>query len=117
MKKGLEDLQKAVAGGKAINDPKLKRTFVPATAQEIRRARAARVMNEPDVQEGWADLMKKMGDSFVTGTDVCECEVPKGGGELLSLLGYSVTFMHSTDEGEMVSVCLFDHFKLGKAGS
>lgn len=99
------DLQKAIAGGKAL-DPRPK-NFLPPTAFDLRLNIATAHMNAPDVQGRWAAVMTRLLNGFMKGEQVIELTVPKGGAGLLETLGYFCSNVAEVDGLERVGVSLY----------
>ena len=98
-------------GAIALPDPGTRKVFMPPSAIEVRRVRAANIMNRsPELTKAWALAMGGLTEAMDEGADVVEGVVPRGGADVLGLLGFHAQFLCEQGEADVVRVCLTDPF-------
>lgn len=102
-------------GAIALPDPGKRTVFMPPTALDVKRVRAANLMNKtPELTRAWHDAVNGMVKGLDEGLDVVEGVVPEGGADVLSLLGFHVQFVCKRGPGDLVRVCLTAPFVTSK---
>ena len=110
-KDGIIDLR----GAKLLKNPNERDIFMPPTVVEVRRVRAANLMNKtPELTKAWANAMEGLVSAMDEGADVAEGVVPRNGADILSLLGFHVQYVGAQGEADLVRVCLTDPFVTSK---
>ena len=98
-------------GGIPLPDPGTRKVFMPPSALEVRRVRAANLMNAtPELTKAWHDSVNGLVRGLDEGLDVVEGLVPRDGADLLRLLGFHVQYIGKEGEADKVRVCLTDPF-------
>lgn len=106
---GNKDLD--LRGAIALPDPGTRKVFMPPSVWEVRKVRAANLMNKsPELTKAWHDAVNGLVSAFDEGADVVEGLVPTGGADVLSLLGFHAQFVRKQEPGDWVRVCLTDPF-------
>ena len=107
MSKNNIDLRGAIP----LPDPGTRKVFMPPSALEVRRVRAANLMNlTPELTKAWASAMTGLCKGLDEGLDVVEGLIPRDGADLLRLLGFHVQYVGKEGEADKVRVCLTDPF-------
>ena len=102
-------------GAIALPEPGQRKVFMPPSALDVKRVRAANLMNKtPELTRAWHDAVNGMVQGLDEGLDVVEGLVPEGGADVLSLLGFHTQFVRKQGEGDLVRVCLTDPFVTSK---
>lgn len=98
-------------GARLLKDPKERQVFMPPSVVEVRRVRAANLMNAtPELARAWGEAVSGMVSGFDNGLDAVEGLVPRGGASVLALLGFYVEFVGQEGEADRVKVCLTDPY-------
>lgn len=105
-------------GAKLLPSPNERRVFVPPSVWEVRKVRAANLMNRtPELAKAWHDAMNGLVAAMDGGLDVVEGLVPRGGAGVLSLLGFCTEHLGEQGEADRVRVSLTDPFVAQKVMS